>query len=82
MLLKIEPKHDMLEYIGMDAVTTADGRHYAVLHWWDGCGGSAQDEHGPYSTRVEAIAALREFGRLVNTHRKLMGLEEKQWRYR
>lgn len=82
MLLKIEPQRDLLNYIGMDVVTSPTNHHYAVLHWWDGCGGSAQDEYGPYGTRVEAIAALREFGRLVNAHRKVLGREQKQWRYR
>lgn len=82
MLLKIEPQRDLLSYIGMDVVSLVCGEHFASLNWWDGAGGSGQDEYGPYGTRVEAIAALREFGRLVNAHRKMLGLEQKQWRYR
>lgn len=88
-LTRIEPRHSLDDYIGMDAVThmNADNKevHTVVLAWIGGQPnyvGSGQESHGPYPTRVEAIAAAREFGRTINAHRKLLGLPEKQWRYR
>ncbi len=94
-LTKIEPKHALDAYIGMDVVTYLDASykavHSVVLAWVDNDlapGGppdyvrSGQDSHGPYPSRVEAIAAARDFGRAVNAHRKLIDLPPKQWRYR
>lgn len=83
-LTKIEPKHALDAYIGMDVVTHSDGSYrevHTVVLAWMGNNCSGQDSHGPYPSRVEAIAAARDFGRTVNASRVLIGLPPKRWRY-
>ncbi len=88
-LTKIEPRRNLDEYIGMDVVTRLDVNnkeaHEVVLSWMGDItynrAATGQDSHGPYPTRVEAIAAARDFGRTVNAHRAVLGLQPKGWRY-
>lgn len=93
-LTKIEPGHALDAYIGMDVVTYLDASNkevHTVLLAWNGSvptpGGPpdyaryGQESHGPYPSRVEAIAAARDFGRTVNASRVLIGLPPKRWRY-